>query len=213
MLDKIAQLRNEYSKKELRLAQVVAHPLEQFNLWFEEALKAQLDEPNAMSLATVNQEGQPSLRVVLLKEVNTEGFVFFTNYQSKKGQSINHNPKVAFNFFWPELERQVRIEGKATKITDAQSDSYFQSRPLGSQIGAWASPQSQAISNRDFLERDLNALKEKYANQEVPRPDHWGGYLVTPHLIEFWQGRENRLHDRICYQLEAGEWVIKRLAP
>lgn len=209
----IAQLRNEYSKKELRQQDVATDPIEQFKLWFDEALKSEIPEPNAMSLATVDQTGQPSLRVVLLKEVNDKGFVFFTNYQSKKGQSIMHNPLVGLNFFWYDLERQVRIEGSASKIDEALSNDYFHTRPRGSQIGAWISPQSQPISERSFLEKEQTAFEQKFSDKQVPRPEHWGGYLVTPHLVEFWQGRASRLHDRICYRKDAKEWVIKRLAP
>ncbi|MGI9543507.1 MAG: pyridoxamine 5'-phosphate oxidase [Cyclobacteriaceae bacterium] len=213
MKSMIAQLRNEYSKKELRQQDVASNPIDQFKLWFEETLRSEVPEPNAMSLATVDQQGQPSLRVVLLKEVNEHGFVFFTNYQSKKGQSMMHNPLVGLNFFWHDLERQVRIEGSASKISELLSNDYFETRPRGSQIGAWASPQSQPISERSCLEKEQNALEKKFKDKEIPRPEHWGGYLVTPHRIEFWQGRASRLHDRICYQKEDGKWEIKRLAP
>jgi len=209
----VAHLRNEYMKKALSKADVAANPIDQFKTWFDEVLKSELDEPNAMSLATVDAKGQPSIRVVLLKDVSSTGFSFFTNYTSKKGHSISQNPKVGLNFFWHELERQIRIEGRAEMIDASQSDSYFQTRPRGSQIGAWASPQSQAISDRGSLEKDNKMMEDRYADQEVPRPEHWGGYLVIPDLVEFWQGRANRLHDRICYMKEGDQWDIKRLAP
>jgi len=213
MKSTIAQLRTEYSKKELRQQDVAPNPIDQFKLWFEEAIKSEVPEPNAMSLATVDSNGQPSLRVVLLKEVNENGFVFFTNYQSKKGESIKYNPLIGLNFYWHDLERQVRIEGSASKINQTLSDEYFESRPRGSQVGAWISPQSRPIEKRSFLEKEQNAFEKKFSDQPVPRPEHWGGYLVRPHTIEFWQGRASRLHDRICYQKEDERWEVKRLAP
>jgi pyridoxamine 5'-phosphate oxidase len=202
MLANIADLREDYRLKSLDFTDVSAHPFPQFETWFQEALAAQILEPNAMVLATV-ADGKPSARVVLLKGLNTEGFVFFTNYTSRKGMELAENPHAALCFNWLDLQRQVRIEGIIEKISEADSDAYFNSRPFGSRIGAWASPQSQIIPT------------QKYENTEgVPRPSHWGGYVLKPHLIEFWQGRSSRLHDRICYQKnEQGEWIMVRLAP
>ena len=217
MIQNIADLREDYRLKSLDFADVTSNPLNQFETWFQEALAAKILEPNAMVLATVADD-KPSARVVLLKGVTTEGFVFFTNYTSRKGIELTENPNAALCFNWLDLQRQIRIEGVAEKIAEADSDAYFQSRPFGSRIGAWASPQSQIIPNRAILEENLLELTNKYQNTEgsaeVPRPQHWGGYILLPTLIEFWQGRSSRLHDRIRYQkMENGTWEIVRLAP
>ncbi len=211
----INQLRQEYQKAALDAAQVDAEPIVQFGKWFQEALDAGVPEPNAMTLATATSEGKPSARIVLLKGFDRQGFSFFTNYQSRKGLEFEQNPFAALVFWWIELERQVRIEGRVEKLPPEQSAEYFQSRPRGSQIGAWASPQSAVIESRAVLETRVHELEQEYAGVEtLPRPEHWGGYLVIPTIIEFWQGRPNRLHDRICYTLQSdGTWNIKRLAP
>ncbi|AMQ94386.1 pyridoxamine 5'-phosphate oxidase [Aggregatibacter actinomycetemcomitans] len=205
-------IRAEYRKKVLSQLECHANPIRQFEHWLDDAINAQVNEPTAMNLATVNENGRPSSRMVLLKEVNAQGFVFFTNYHSRKGRTIKQQPYVALTFFWPELERSVRIEGKAEKIPTEQSDTYFASRPYTSRIGAWASEQSAVISSYKSL-LDKAALIAAQHPLNVPRPQHWGGYLVTPDHIEFWQGRPSRLHDRICYLLENGEWKNVRLSP
>lgn len=208
----IEDLRKEYLLAKLDEESIERDPFKQFEKWFNEALNSKIYEPNAMSVATcINNK--PSLRVVLLKSFDKNGFVFFTNYKSHKGQEIDENPNVAINFFWSELQRQVRIEGKAQKISDKKSEEYFHSRPKGSQIGALASPQSQVISGREELEKVYTDLEKKYKNSEVPKPDHWGGYIVIPETIEFWQGRESRLHDRIFFTKKHSEWEFVRLAP
>ena len=217
MIQNIADLREDYRLKSLDFADVTAHPFSQFETWFQEALAAKILEPNAMVLATV-ADGKPSARVVLLKGLTTEGFIFFTNYTSRKGIELAENPNAALCFNWLDLQRQIRIEGIVEKISEAESDAYFKSRPFASRMGAWASPQSQIISNRAILEENLLELTKKYENTEgsskVPRPQYWGGYILLPTLIEFWQGRSSRLHDRIRYQkIENGTWEIVRLAP
>lgn len=210
----IAKIRREYKMASLDIKDVKQNPIEQFETWFAEALKAEILEPNAMFLATATAAGEPSGRIVLLKGIEEGGFVFYTNYKSRKGSEIAQNQAVALTFFWAELERQVRIEGKASFLNPEKSDEYFLSRPRESQIGAWASPQSEVIENRSVLESLFAKYQKEFENQAVQRPTHWGGYLVKPHYIEFWQGRENRLHDRICYTLQQNEnWVIQRLAP
>lgn len=209
----IADLRQNYSREELLEVSAHDNPLQQFHYWFEQAVSADILEPNAMTLATVDKEGKPLARMVLLKKLDDRGFVFFTNYRSKKGQNLEVNPWASLVFWWGELERQVRIEGRVEKITPAESDQYFSSRPLGSQYGAWASPQSQVVASRDILEQNLAQVMQKYNKDNIPRPDHWGGYRVIPHAIEFWQGRENRLHDRLYYRLEDNQWIRERLAP
>lgn len=210
----IADIRSNYSRQELTEASVSENPVQQFQQWLQEALDSKVDEPTAMVLSTVSGAGKPSARVVLLKGVDAQGFTFFTNYESRKGHDLEENPQASLTFFWPALERQVRIEGKIVKVDAAESDSYFHSRPKGSQIGAWASPQSQVIAARGVLEQREQEFSEKFASQDVvPRPAHWGGYRLQPDYVEFWQGRPSRLHDRVVYALENGQWAIKRLAP
>lgn len=205
-------IREEYRKRALSQQDCHENPLSQFELWMNEAISAQVNEPTAMNIATVDVDGRPSSRMVLLKEVNAEGFVFFTNYHSHKGRAIEHNPYVALSFFWSELERQVRIEGKAEKISAEQSDTYFASRPYTSRIGAWASEQSAVISGYKSLLTKAALIAAKHP-LNVPRPPHWGGYLVIPDCVEFWQGRPSRLHDRIRYRLEHNAWLRERLSP
>jgi pyridoxamine 5'-phosphate oxidase len=210
----IADLRKEYTSRSLDERDVAAAPIKQFQLWFDEALRAQLPEPNALTLATVGPDGRPSARVVLLKGLDARGLVFFTNYASRKGTELAQNHWAAALFYWPELERQVRVEGQCARVPAAESDAYFQSRPLGSRLGALASPQSEVIASRAWLEARLAALEAEYAGREVPRPPHWGGYRLAPVSVEFWQGRPSRLHDRLRYQRDAGGgWRIERLAP
>lgn len=209
----IQNLRQDYRAAELAEGDIDKSPFNQFGKWFKDAVDAQLYEPNVMTLATADANGKPSARILLLKGFDENGFVFFTNYDSKKGQDLAQNPQAAMVFFWPELERQVRIEGIISKVTEEVSDTYFHSRPAGSQIGAAASPQSTVIPNREVLEKRVEELKETYKEQQVPRPAHWGGYQLKAAHIEFWQGRPSRLHDRITYTLENGVWVIDRLAP
>ncbi|GGB81539.1 pyridoxamine 5'-phosphate oxidase [Dyadobacter sediminis] len=210
---KIAKIRHDYNLKGLLESDLEPNPLNQFRLWFGEALNAGITEPNAMTLSTVFN-GRPSARIVLLKDLDTEGFTFFTNYNSKKGREIASEPQVALTFFWKEFERQVRIEGKAEKTSDQESSEYFAVRPRGSQIGAWTSYQSEVIENRAFLENRTKEIEQEFNGREVPRPPHWGGYRVIPDYIEFWQGRPSRLHDRLSYvRSEEGSWLIERLSP
>lgn len=210
----LSSLRSEYKNASLDIDLVDKDPILQFNQWFEEALKAQLTEPNAMSLATVNDLGQPSLRTVLLKYFDEKGFIFYTNLESQKSREIQQNPKVALLFTWLPLERQIRIEGKAVKVDAATSLKYFASRPRGSQIGAWVSQQSSIISSKSLLLSKFEEIKAKFKNGQIPLPSFWGGYKVVPSKFEFWQGRQNRLHDRICYQInEKKQWDIHLLAP
>ncbi len=211
----LAELRQRYLKGGLDEDNSAENPFKQFEIWFKQAQEADLLEPNAMSLATVDTQGQPSLRTVLLKQFDTEGFVFFTNYQSEKSKQIAQNPNVALLFPWLALERQVKVLGKAEKISLAQSMKYFASRPKGSQIGAWVSQQSEVVSSKQVLLSQFEKMKQKFQSGEVPFPDFWGGYRVVPHQIEFWQGGDNRLHDRICYEWQDAEqgWLKKRLAP
>jgi pyridoxamine 5'-phosphate oxidase len=194
---------------------VADDPMQQFNIWFEQAVQADVKEPNAMTLATANTQGRPSARIVLLKGVRDNSFVFYTNYNSQKGQELSENPYAALVFNWLTLEKQIRISGKVRPLDRADSEAYFQSRPKGSQIGAWASPQSQIIEDRQLLEDNVENLKTQYAEAEqLPCPPHWGGFEVLPDEIEFWQGRSSRLHDRIVYRKESdGSWKIERLAP
>ena len=205
--------RKDYAQAGLHESDVAADPIVQFGHWFADATAAQLPEPYAMTLATVDASGRPSARIVLLRGVDARGFVFFTNYTSRKGQALAAHPDAALIFYWPELERQVRIEGRVSQIDAADSDAYFHSRPQGSQLGAWASPQSQPIANREVLTERLTALTQQYGDQFPPRPEFWGGYRVIPEVVEFWQGRPSRLHDRIVYTLVDGIWQIGRLAP
>lgn len=205
-------IREDYSKQELSEKQCHRDPIKQFEKWLNEAIDAKTNEPTAMNLATVNEQGKPNSRVVLLKEINSQGFVFFTNYHSQKGKALTVHPFAALNFFWSELERQVRIEGKVEKLAEVQSDEYFASRPYTSRIGAWASEQSSVIESKNALLAKAALIAAKHP-LNVPRPPHWGGYLVIPEMIEFWQGRPSRLHDRIRYRLEHKEWIIERLSP
>ncbi len=195
-------------------ADLAPDPFAQFQAWFDTALAAGLPEPNAMTLATATPDGRPSARMVLIKGVDSRGFVFYTNYESRKGRELEANPWAALVFYWPELERQIRIEGRVERVAAEESDAYFASRPLGSRLGAWASPQSQVIPGRDVLEARLRDLEARFASGDVPRPPHWGGYRVVPEAVEFWQGRPSRLHDRLRYTRQAdGRWAIERLAP
>lgn len=210
----VADLRKDYQLQGLRETDVDFNPFRQFQVWFDQALASQLPEPNAMTVATATQSGKPSARIVLLKGFDERGFVFYTNYQSHKGQELADNPQAALVFWWAELERQVRIEGRVEKVSEQESDEYFHSRPFNSRLGAWASDQSQVIESREVLERRAQELKTKYENQDVPRPPHWGGFRVIPTSIEFWQGRSSRLHDRLLYHLlDNGSWLIERLSP
>ena len=211
----LADLRVTYARESLSEADVSADPILQFQHWFDQAIEAQLIEPNAMTVATVSQDGLPSARIVLLKEVEGRGFVFYTNYESRKGRELATNPHAALIFYWAELERQVRVEGSVGKVSRAQSEAYFDTRPRGSQLGAWVSRQSHAVASKAELERKLTELEAHYKGSErVPAPEFWGGFRVTPVRIEFWQGRPNRLHDRLQYSLrEDGSWRIDRLSP
>lgn len=211
---RVADLRKEYTFQGLNEADADPNPFGQFKLWFEQALNAQLPEPNAMTIATASLDGKPSARMVLLKDYDQRGFVFYTNYDSEKGQQLRQNPWGAIAFWWAELERQVRITGGVERVSEAEADKYFQSRPKSSQLGAWASHQSQVIQNREVLEQRLKQLKDEYENKTVLRPPHWGGFRVIPDQIEFWQGRPSRLHDRLLYQRgEDGTWSRQRLSP
>lgn len=214
MSKSLADIRLEYARHSLSKKDVDKNPITQFKLWLTEAIDAKVIEPTAMNLATCNDQGIPSSRIMLLKEVNDEGFIFFTNYQSSKGRQLAAHPVCALNFFWPELERQVRIQGSVEKISKEESTKYFQSRPKTSQIGAWTSPQSTVIEGRKILEERQMQLTEKYKDLEVlPKPEQWGGYIVKPFLVEFWQGRPSRLHDRVEYLYKDNSWTISRLAP
>ena len=211
---KIEQLRKDYAASTLEIEKINRNPVSQFEQWFEEALAAEVPEPNAMVLSTATPEGVPSARVVLLKGIMEGGFVFYTNYLSRKGQELKANPHASLTFLWHELQRQVRIEGVAELLSDEASTAYFQSRPKGSQIGAWASPQSEVIDSRDILEDNVERLQLEYREEEVlPRPGHWGGYKINPSRIEFWQGRSSRLHDRLVFERQGDEWALSRLAP
>lgn len=209
----LADLRREYTLSGLRRADLLAAPIAQFKKWFDEAIRAEVLEPNAMTLATANAQGEPSSRTVLIKAVDERGFVFFTNYESRKGSDLAANPKASLTFYWRELERQVNVFGTVTKVPREESDAYFHSRPLGSQHAAWASAQGAVVKDRNQLEAKLAETKEKYATGAVPLPDYWGGYIVAPHAVEFWQGRPNRLHDRFRYLKKADAWQIDRLSP
>lgn len=211
-MTQLADLRKSYMKGSLSEEDVQPNPIDQFRIWFDQAQHAELPEPNAMTVASVDADGKPSARTVLIKEVTNEGFVFFTNYESRKGQALTANPQAALLFFWPELERQIRVEGSVEKISEKESDDYFHSRPLDSRIGAWASPQSQVISGRTQLVTKAAEYALKFA-LNPPRPPHWGGFRVKPEALEFWQGRPSRLHDRIQYLKNNDAWTIQRLAP
>ncbi|HZH95964.1 MAG TPA: pyridoxamine 5'-phosphate oxidase [Flavisolibacter sp.] len=214
MTAEIANLRLEYSKQTLLEQDVAAHPVDQFGQWWKQAINSEIVEPNAMTLATASCDGLPAARVVLLKSFDKQGFVFFSNYKSYKGVQLEENPRACLVFYWKELERQVRITGLVVKLPQKESDEYFSSRPRGSRIGAVASPQSQVISSRHWLHEQYNTLATNSDNEALQRPGHWGGYVVQPIVIEFWQGGPSRLHDRIQYTLdERGAWKIERLAP
>jgi len=208
------ELRKEYSKASLDISDVDKDPIGQFDKWFKEALAAGIPEPNAFTLSTISEGGRPSARIVLLKGLEQRQFVFYTNYQSQKGKELESNPACALTFFWPELERQVRVEGIAARVQESTSEQYFQSRPRASQVGAWASPQSSIIASRDILEAREREIEKKFEGLNLlPKPKQWGGFAITPIEIEFWQGRASRLHDRVVYYLTDEKWIIHRLAP
>ena len=210
----IADLRREYTTRGLREEDLDPSPVIQFRKWFQEALSAELTDPNAMTLATASRKGKPSARVVLLKDFDHRGFVFYSNYESKKGREIHENPYAAIVFFWAEVERQVIMNGKVSRLPRKESEEYFLSRPVGSQIGAWASRQSRVISGPEILESRVKELEHKYEGKKIPMPSYWGGFLLSPNSFEFWQGRPNRLHDRLRYTLQSeGHWRIERLSP
>lgn len=210
----IADIRKEYALHALSEADVQANPLQQFSIWWNEAMKADIEEVNAVTLATASSDGLPSARTVLLKGFDETGFVFFTNYQSQKAKQLEENPRASLLFFWKELERQIRITGLVEKTTPEESDAYYHSRPEGSKLGAWASPQSNIIESRDWLEKEVKQYEATFSKSPLNRPPHWGGYRVKPVIVEFWQGRPSRLHDRIQYTVQGdGTWKIERLAP
>lgn len=210
----LSEIRNEYSKASLDVSVISPDPMAQFERWFHEALDAKVLEPNAMNLSTINENNRPSSRIVLLKGIEQNKFLFYTNYQSSKGQQLTNNPACALTFFWPELERQIRIEGVAERVDEATSEKYFQSRPRGSQIGAWTSPQSAVVQSRSILEERALEIEKRFEGMPLlPKPKQWGGFAVDPLIIEFWQGRPNRLHDRIQYTKMDKVWNICRLAP
>lgn len=213
-MNSIADIRKDYKLRSLDETDVVADPIKQFEKWWNEATHSNIEEVNAMTLATSTSTGKPSARIVLLKGFDKNGFVFFTNYNSHKAAEIAENAQVALVFFWKELERQVRIEGTVVKASNEDSDTYFDSRPEGSKIGAWASPQSKIIASREVIETNMKEIQNNFGGKEIERPDFWGGYVVKPVLIEFWQGRSSRLHDRLQYnRCENNTWKIQRLAP
>ncbi|WP_020471669.1 pyridoxamine 5'-phosphate oxidase [Zavarzinella formosa] len=209
----LADIRKDYGLKGLHEADVSANPFTQFQTWFDQAISAGVVEPNAMTLATCTPDGFPSARIVLLKGFDSRGLQFFSNYESRKGVELLNNPQAALVFFWPDLERQIRIEGRVERTTEAESDGYYHSRPRNSRLGAWASLQSSVISGREELETKQRELDARYAGEAVPRPPHWGGFRVVPLVFEFWQGRPSRLHDRLRYRLAEGRWIIERLSP
>ena len=213
-MDHISDLREDYTKHALRATDLSADPFAQFEQWFQQAEECEVQEPNAMCLATVRADGQPSTRVVLLKAFCSKGLVFYTNYESRKASELEANPKVAANFLWLPLQRQVNVTGRVERVSKVEALKYFISRPLASRLGAWSSPQSQVITSRQILEAKLDQMKRKFADGEVPLPDHWGGYRIVPETFEFWQGGSGRLHDRFMYRLDAaGGWTPERLAP
>tara|TARA_B100000809_G_scaffold111195_1_gene109814 strand:+ start:33246 stop:33893 length:648 start_codon:yes stop_codon:yes gene_type:complete len=211
----LSNYRKSYVKKELLKTDVLENPLELFQKWFYEVESSNsIEEPNAMTISTIGADGFPQNRIVLLKKFTWEGFIFYTNYNSAKGKAISENPNVCISFFWHSMEQQIIIKGKVEKIPENLSDGYFESRPTGSKLGAWASNQSQVVASKEALNINLEKLEQEFKNKEIPRPPHWGGYIVKPEYIEFWQGRPNRMHDRIRYQLQENfEWKIDRLAP
>ena len=210
----IADIRRDYMLKSFLEADAKADAIEQFSNWWQDAVNSEIDEVNALTLCTASADGKPSGRIVLLKGYDAEGFVFFTNYDSNKGKELESNPQACMVFFWKELERQIRIEGTVEKISAEESDDYFFSRPPGSQVGAWASPQSRVIENRQVIEKNVEKYEKEFAAKSISRPAHWGGYRLVPTIIEFWQGRQSRLHDRLQYTLlQDGQWKIVRLAP
>ena len=210
----LADLRKSYERDELDEASCADDPLRQFEVWLEQAIKAQLPEPNAMTLATASADGIPSARMVLLKGMDERGFVFYTNYESQKGEELEENPHAALVFYWADLERQVRISGTVSKVSREETEAYFATRPKSSQLSAWASEQSTVLPSRKTLEEQVTALEQWYEGQEISAPPYWGGYRVSPEIIEFWQGRPNRLHDRLVYtKTDEGKWEIERLAP
>jgi len=209
-----AELRKEYRLHGLHRKDAAENAMQQFERWWQDAIESGLEEPNAMTLATASADGLPAARIVLLKGFHSEGFQFYTNYESFKGKQLLENPRACLVFFWKELERQVRITGLVEKLSRENSDAYFNTRPEGSRIGAWASPQSEVIESSEWLTKKVSQLEKSFAKKNIPRPPQWGGYLVRPVTIEFWQGRPNRLHDRLLYSLqESGNWLIERLAP
>ncbi len=210
----ISEIRTEYTKASLDQATIEKDPIAQFEKWFHEALEAEVMEANAMTLSTITETGRPTARIVLLKGVEQNKFLFYTNYQSQKGKELENNPACALTFFWPELERQVRIEGISERLAPSISEAYFQSRPRSSQVGAWASPQSSIIKDRALLEARAIEIEKRFAGKDIlPKPNQWGGYAIEPFEIEFWQGRPSRLHDRIVYYKSEKQWIIHRLAP
>lgn len=209
----IESLRREYSQRELHENDVADNPIRQFDRWFGEALNAELPEPNAMTLATATPSGAPTARIVLLKGFDAPGFRFYSNYKSRKGRELERNPRAALCFFWPELERQVRIEGRVKKLSREESAAYFKNRPRQSQLGAWASSQSAEVESREVLQQQFDEIRKKFEDEDVPLPEFWGGYLLRHEQVEFWQGRPGRLHDRMAYSREDDKWRIARLAP
>jgi pyridoxamine 5'-phosphate oxidase len=212
-IHEIEGLRKKYSLIELNEKTVSKDPFEQFDIWFKDALNSRLPEPNAMIISTVNRTGIPSVRTVLLKSYDNRGFVFFTNYESKKGRDLGENPNTAILFLWKEIGRQVRISGSVVKTMQNESELYFRSRPIESRLGAWASKQSSVLPSRENLIENYEKYRKQFEGKEIPLPPHWGGYRVIPEEFEFWQGRENRLHDRICYIIKGKDWHISRLSP
>jgi pyridoxamine 5'-phosphate oxidase len=209
----IADIRTDYNLSELRRKDLDADPIKQFQKWFTDVLNLKLPDPNAMTLATADKKGRPSARTVLLKGIDERGFSFFTNYDSRKGRELSENPFASIAFYWQPLARQVCVTGKVSRLSRQESETYFHTRPVGSQLSAWASNQSQVIENREILEKTLQEINKKYGNKNIPTPPHWGGFLLEPDAIEFWQGRPNRLHDRFRYIREKAKWQIERLSP